>query len=100
IRNVRKTPLDDVNGRQALNYATDKDSIIKSVYFGQAQVMNAPIPLGTYVDTESPGYPYDLAKAKALMAASSVPNGFALPMIVSSNNQDRINMAIIMKDEW
>ena len=62
--------------------------------------MNAPIPLGTYVDTESPGYPYNLDKAKALMAASSVPNGFTLPMIVANNNQDRINTAIILKDEW
>jgi len=100
IMNVTKPPFDDVNVRQALNYATDKDAIIRSVYFGQAQPMNAPIPLGTYVDKESPGYPYDLEKAKQLMAASSVPNGFTVPMIVANNNQDRINTAIILKDEW
>jgi peptide/nickel transport system substrate-binding protein len=100
ILNVTKPPLNDVNVRQALNYATDKDAIIKSVFFGQAQPMNAPIPLGTYVDKESPGYPYDIAKAQSLMAASSVPNGFTLPMIVPNNNQDRINTAIILKDEW
>jgi peptide/nickel transport system substrate-binding protein len=100
ILNVTRPPLNDVNVRQALNYATDKNAIIKSVFFGQAQVMNAPIPLGTYVDKDSPGYPYDLAKAKALMAASSVPNGFTLPMTVPNNNQDRINTAIILKDEW
>jgi peptide/nickel transport system substrate-binding protein len=98
--NVTMPPLGDVNVRQALNYATDKDAIIKSVFFGQAQPMNAPIPLGTYVDKEAPGYPFDLAKAQALMAASSVPNGFTLPMVVPNNNQDRINTAIILKDEW
>jgi peptide/nickel transport system substrate-binding protein len=100
ILNVTKPPLNDTNVRQALNYATDKEAIIKSVFFGQAQVMNAPIPLGTYVDKESPGYPFDLAKAQSLMAASSVPNGFTLPLIVPNNNQDRINTAIILKDEW
>jgi peptide/nickel transport system substrate-binding protein len=100
ILNVTKPPLDDLKVRQALNYATDKDAIIKTVFFGQAQPMNAPIPLGTYVDKESPGYPYDLARAQALMAQSSVPNGFTLPMIVANNNQDRINTAIILKDEW
>ena len=98
--NVTMPPLNDINVRQALNYATDKDAIIKSVYFGQAQPMNAPIPNGTYVDTQSPGYPYDLAKAQQLMAASSVPNGFNLPMLLANNNQDRINTAIILKDEW
>jgi peptide/nickel transport system substrate-binding protein len=98
--NVTKAPLNDVNVRQALNYATDKDAIIKSVFFGQAQPMNAPIPNGTYVDKESPGYPYDLAKAQSLMAASSVPSGFTLPMVVPNNNQDRVNTAIILKDEW
>ena len=100
ILNVTKPPLNDIKVRQALNYATDKDAIIKSVFFGQAQVMNAPIPLGTYVDKNSPGYPYDLAKAKALMAESSVPSGFTLPMIVANNNQDRINTALILKDQW
>jgi len=100
ILNVTKPPLDDKNVRQALNYATDKDAIIKSVFFGQAQVMNAPIPMGTYVDKNSPGYPYNLDKAKSLMAASSVPSGFTLPMVVANNNQDRINTAIILKDEW
>ncbi|MBV9600833.1 MAG: ABC transporter substrate-binding protein [Chloroflexi bacterium] len=98
--NVTMPPLNDINVRQALNYATDKDAIIKSVYFGQAQPMNAPIPNGTYVDKESPGYPYDLAKAQQLMAASSVPNGFNLPLVLANNNQDRINTAIILKDEW
>jgi peptide/nickel transport system substrate-binding protein len=98
--NVTKPPLDDVKVRQALNYATDKDAIIKNVFFGQASPMNAPIPLGTYVDKESPGYPYDVARAQALMADSSVPNGFTLPMVVANNNQDRINTAIILKDEW
>lgn len=98
--NVTKPPLDDVKVRQALNYATDKEAIIKNVFFGQAQVMNAPIPLGTYVDKESPGYPFNLDRAKALMAESSVPNGFTLPMVVPNNNQDRINTAIILKDEW
>jgi peptide/nickel transport system substrate-binding protein len=98
--NVTKSPMNDVNVRQALNYATDKDAIIKSVYFGQAQPMNAPIPNGTYVDQDSPGYPYDLAKAQSLMAQSSVPNGFDLPLLVANNNQDRVNTAVILKDEW
>jgi len=56
--NVTKAPLGDVNVRQAMNYATDKDAIIKSVFFGQAQPMNAPIPLGTYVAAATHRYQF------------------------------------------
>ena len=34
------------------------------------------------------------------MAESSMPNGFTLPMVVANNNQDRVNTAIILKDQW
>ncbi|MCW5853376.1 MAG: ABC transporter substrate-binding protein, partial [Anaerolineae bacterium] len=81
LNNTRK-PLDDVKIRQALNYATDKDAIIKTVYFGQAKMMNSPIPQGTYWDKNLAGYPFDLEKAKQLMAQSSSPNGFKLEMQV------------------
>ena len=62
--------------------------------------MMAPIPNGTFVDKNSPGYPYDVSKAQSLLAQSSVPNGFSLPLLVANNNQDRINTAVILKDEW
>ena len=86
--------------RQALNYATDKEAIIKGVFFGQATFANAPIPPGMYQDKSLPGYPFDLEKAKQLMAESSAPNGFDLEMQVRSGNADYANMATIVKDQW
>jgi peptide/nickel transport system substrate-binding protein len=86
ILNTSKPPLNDVKVRQALNYATDKEAIIKNVYFGQAKVMNSPIPQGTYYDKSLAGYPYDLEKAKALMASSSGSAGFKMDMQVRSGN--------------
>ena len=100
ILNTSKPPLNDVKVRQALNYATDKDAIIKSVYFGQAKFMNSPIPQGTYWDKSLPGYPYDMDKAKALMAQSSAPNGFKMDMQVRSGNTNFANTAIILKEAW
>jgi peptide/nickel transport system substrate-binding protein len=98
--NTTKPPLNDVKVRQALNYATDKEAIIKNVYFGQASVMNAPIPKGTYYDKNSVGYPYDLEKAKALMAQSSGAAGFKMDMQVRSGNTNFANTAVILKDAW
>ena len=98
--NNKQKPLDDVKVRQALAYATPKDAIIKNVYFGQAKPQNSPIPAGTYWDPNLQGYPYDLDKAKQLMAQSSSPNGFKLPMQVRSGNTNFANTAVILKDAW
>lgn len=97
---VEKKPLDDVKIRQALNYALDKDAIIKTVYFGQAKFMNSPIPPGTYWDKTLPGYPFNLDKAKQLMAASSSPNGFTLDYSIASGNTVQQQIATIAKDQW
>ena len=93
-------PLDDKNVRQALNYALDKDAIIKNVFFGQGQFQNSPIPTGTYWDKSLPGYPFNLDKAKQLMAASSVPNGFTYKQTVDSGNSVHLQIATILKDQW
>lgn len=98
--NVEKKPLDDVKIRQALNYALDKEAIIKTVYFGQAKFMNSPIPPGTYWDKNLPGYPFNLEKAKQLMAASSSPNGFTLEYSIASGNTVQQQIATIAKDQW
>lgn len=100
ILNTTKPPLNDVKVRQALNYATDKDAIIKNVYFGQATSMNSPIPMGTYWDKNLPGYPYDLEKAKKLMSESSGAGGFKMDMQVRSGNTNFANTAIILKEAW
>jgi peptide/nickel transport system substrate-binding protein len=98
--NNSKPPLNDLKVRQALNYATDKEAIIKNVYFGQASIMNAPIPKGTYYDKTLVGYPYDLEKAKALMAQSSGAGGFKMDMQVRSGNTNFANTAVILKEAW
>ena len=100
ILNNAKPPLDDVKVRQALNYATDKEAIIKNVYFGQAKAMNAPIPMGTYYNKNLPGYPYDIEKAKKLMSESSGAAGFKMDMQVRSGNTNFANTAVILKEAW
>ncbi len=93
-------PLDEKNVRQALNYALDKDAILKAVFFGQAQFQNSPIPPGIYWDKTLKGYPFDLDKAKQLLAASSVPKGFTFKQTVTSGNSVQLQVATILKDQW
>ncbi len=74
--NASRKPFDDVRVRQALNYAVDKESIVKNIYQGLAMVIPTMVgPLNTgYAPIK--GYPYDPAKAKKLLAEAGYPTGF------------------------
>ncbi len=98
--NITIKPLDDKNVRQALNYALDKEAILKAVFFGQAKFQNSPIPPGTFWDQSLKGYPFDLDRAKQLMAASSVPKGFTFEQSIASGNSIAQQVATIAKDQW
>jgi peptide/nickel transport system substrate-binding protein len=91
--------LADKNVRQALNYATDKQSIIDGVLFGRGKPALSPLFLADYTN-ESFGYPFDLAKAKELLAASAYPNGFPITVTYVGGNSVSEQTLTILKDQW
>jgi len=78
-------PFKDKRVRQAMNYAVDKEAINKGLY-GGATTASQGIPpvLWGYNKSVAP-YPYDVNKAKALLAEAGFPNGFSTEMMVSGN---------------
>jgi peptide/nickel transport system substrate-binding protein len=76
---VRKPPLDNKLVRQALNYASNMDGIIKTVLSGHGfrrAVISNPWHVG-YDENVKP-FPYDPAKAKALLAQAGYPGGITV----------------------
>lgn len=101
VINVRKPPLDDVKVRQALNYATDKETLIKTVLLGIGQVSNSFMPNGAlYWNPNQKGYPFDLAQAQTLLKQSSHPNGFTVSINIASGSQQSLQTATILKSMW
>jgi peptide/nickel transport system substrate-binding protein len=84
--NTTKAPFDNLAVRQALNYALDKDAIIKGILRGNAKPATSSIPVMAYHNTELKPYPLDLAKAKELLKQGGVPNGFKTSMLVSAGD--------------
>ena len=74
--NNLKKPFDDVRVRQALNYAIDKNAYVKVVFNGYSEPLDAPIPPNLAFHVTQGPWPYDVAKAKALLAEAGYPNGF------------------------
>lgn len=98
--NNAKEPLDDVKVRQALNYATDKEAIIQSVLFGNAEVANHMMPKMKYWRDDVEPYAYDIEKAKQLVAESKAPNGFSIPLVVPTGDSIVAQVAQIVKESW
>jgi glutathione transport system substrate-binding protein len=71
-----KKPFNDLRVRQALNYAIDKNAYAKVVFSGYAEPLDAPIPPNLAFHVTQGPWPYDPAKAKALLAEAGYPNGF------------------------
>ncbi len=76
---MRNPPLNDVRVRQALNYALDKESLIRDVLAGGAERSYSPLSpqFGPYYAGDVvQHYDYDPDKAKALLAEAGFANGF------------------------
>ncbi|QFR01729.1 hypothetical protein F9278_42315 [Streptomyces phaeolivaceus] len=78
--------LGDVRVRQAMNYAVDRDALVKAVTFGYGTSWNQIFPPSSAgaSDTAGKQYPYDLAKAKDLLAKAGYAKGFTLPVFSES----------------
>jgi len=67
--NVREKPFDNLKVRQAVEYAVNRDALVR-IYGGLAQPTENVLP-PTYPQYQKLNlYPYNLAKAKSLIAAS------------------------------
>jgi len=79
VYDTRTPPFNDVRVRQALNYAVDKQSIIKNILGGRALIQATPShPLTFGHSPDVKPYPYDPQRAKRLLAQAGYPNGLKI----------------------
>jgi peptide/nickel transport system substrate-binding protein len=90
----------DKKVRQAMAYAIDRQAIVNAVLLGQGEVAKSPFygPAILYW-TGDFEIPYDLEKAKQLMAESSAPDGFAAELLIPSGDSMAQQTAVILKDQ-
>ena len=96
--NTTKGPTANPRVRQALQYAVPQQQINQVVYRGTGR------PLANLIPQSYPGrapsvwkYTYNLAKAKALLAAAGYGKGFTLRADVNADIPDHTSAAVILQ---
>ena len=101
LKNGSDNPLSNVKVRQALNYATDKDALVKLVTYGNGKPMKSFMSSATpLVDNSLTGYAFDLERAKKLMKDAGYPNGFETSTLAVSGNADQAGIAAALQQMW
>ncbi len=74
--NVNKPPFDNPKVVDAVRHAINRQEFVDKVTFGIGEVTDQPFPPGypAYDESVANAYPYDVAKAKALLADAGATN--------------------------
>ena len=74
--NLKKSPFDKLQIRQALNYAVDRELIIRGVCSGLGEEAKSILAPATWGFAAVSPYTYNEGKARELLAQAGLPNGF------------------------
>ena len=98
---VLAKPLANAQVRQALNYATDRSAISKALFPGTGAATSQLAPPGGYGYDPSltSAYPYNVSKAKQLLAAAGYLHGFSLKIVTGDYGGENL-MAQALAQQW
>ncbi len=100
---AKKSPfLNNKKLRQALNFAIDRERIVKYVLKNRGiPAHNGPLPVGIPgYDSLTKGYKYDIKKAKGLLSEAGYANGKGLDLtLIISNDEMQKSIAIAVQEQ-
>jgi peptide/nickel transport system substrate-binding protein len=98
---VLAKPLANVQVREALNYATDRAAISNALFPGTGTATSQLAPPGGYgYDPDlASAYPYDVSKAKQLLADAGYAHGLSLKIVTGDYGGENL-MAQALAQQW
>ena len=83
------SPFANLQVRQAVSYAIDVNTMVKTIGYGYLIPVNQPSAPGIWnYNPDVKGYPYDPKKAKELLTAAGYPTGFKTTIYYENNYTD------------
>jgi peptide/nickel transport system substrate-binding protein len=110
--NLDRPLFSDKRVRQALTYALDRATIVKTLLLDEGQVLNSPLVAHSWAfNAAVPTYGFDPAKARALLMEagwSAGPDGvlqkdgtpFRFTLITDAGTKARESLLTIVQDQW
>ena len=99
--NTTMKPLNDVKVRQALDLATDKQALMKTILYGFGEPAKSFMAkAGMNWNEGLQTNPYDVEKAKKLLGEAGYVNGVDLTITVPSGNTVNESVATMLKEQW
>lgn len=92
IFNTRDKPFSDKRVRQAVMFAFDRQRLSDEIFAGATSVMTGILPPASpsYEASFPELYPYDPARAKALLAEAGYPDGFKVTVITAASGSAQL----------
>src|ERR687886_1278769 len=87
--NDQRKPFDNPVVRQALNYAVDKNAVLKVAELGKGKIVDSPMASGVWGYKSVKTYEYDPQKAKQLLAQAGFADGFKVTLRHTAPSKDR-----------
>ncbi len=97
------TPLGDKRVRQALNYGFDRQQMLATLRNNVGKPADSgftPRGLPSYAPEAVPGYRYDPARARQLLAEAGYPNGEGLPELTLLVSPDYQDLCVFIVRQW
>jgi oligopeptide transport system substrate-binding protein len=100
--NITIPPLDNVNVRRALAMSIDRESIVKNITKGGQKPAYTLTPPDTLGYTANAAIPYDIEKAKQLLAEAGFPDGKGFPKLQLLYNtlESHQQIAVAIQQMW
>ncbi|MGK9172624.1 glutathione ABC transporter substrate-binding protein GsiB [Yokenella regensburgei] len=84
--NVTQKPFDNPKVREAINYAINRQALVKVAFAGYATPAAGVVPPSLAYAATYPQWKYDPAKARQLLKEAGFPNGFSTTLWSSHNH--------------
>ena len=92
------SPLSDKLVRQAINHAMNRQAIVDQALFGvgEATVIAFPEPSAAYFRELTEQYPFDLDRARELLAEAGYGDGFEMEILAPTSFPELVSMGQIL----